>query len=231
MQFHTISIPTINQFQIPLLLLRFVHPKVLKPRWPRWSQAMLSQTKLSCMVFPLLTPKPGLPVWRYQVLWQSFQQNLELRWGWGKFTTRKVYWEKAISFKKLWNEYILPRSSKTSGTMSLVASWIWCWARQDSLGCMVFHRLYPKTQQGVSSKGSKVITTEFLKQTDFDTRDKRILNDLMYLKGNPHMFVCVRVDLMCHWYYIRYSNKFWHVDTCCFSQFFAKNVWILLDDR
>ena len=59
-----------------------------------------------------------------------------------------------------------------------------------------------------SSKGSKVIqTTEFLKQT-VNTRDKRILNDLMYLIGTPHMFVCVGVDLMCHRYYIRCSNKF-----------------------
>lgn len=107
-------------------------------------------------------------------------------------------------------------------------------------GLHEIHRLCPKTQQGVSgsslsisswfgvgltgprsSKGSKVIqTTEFLKQT-VNTRDKRILNDLMHLIGNPHMFVCVGVDLMCHRYYIRYSNKFWHVSPKMLGRMFG----------
>lgn len=113
--------------------------------------------------------------------------------------------KKTTSFKKSWHEYILPRRVRCH-----LSAWIWCWwARQDSLGCMKFTECAPKLSRGVSGKilqGRKVIqTTEFLKQT-VNASDTRILNDLMYLIGTPHMFVCVGVDLMCHRYYIRYSD-------------------------
>lgn len=128
--------------------------------------------------------------------------------------------KKTTSFKKSWHEYILPRRVRCH-----LSAWIWCWwARQDSLGCMKFTEYAPKLSRGVSGKilqGRKVIqTTEFLKQT-VNASDTRILNDLMYLIGTPHMFVCVGVDLMCHRYYIRYSNKFWHVSPKILGRMFG----------
>ena len=155
--------------------------------------------------------KPGLAVWIYQVLWQSFQQNLELRWGWGKFTTRKVYWRRKQ----------LPSKNRGTNTYFQDELDVICQREFDVGGPGRIHWVAWNSQNvpqssaegfpARSSKGRKVIqTTEFLKQT-VNASDTRILNDLMYLIGTPHMFVCVGVDLMCPRHYIRYSNKFWHV--------------------
>ena len=165
--------------------------------------------------------KPGLAVWRYQVLWQSFQQNLELRWGWGKFTTRKVYWRRKQ----------LPSKNRGTNTYFQDELDVICQREFDVGGPGRIHWVAWNSQNvpqnsaegfpARSSKGRKLIqTTEFLKQT-VNASDTRILNDLMYLIGTPHMFVCVGVDLMCHRYYIRYSNKFWHVSPKILGRMFG----------
>ena len=139
LQFHTNHKPISNATCVVAICPST--PKVLKPRWPRWSQAMVSQTKLSCMVFPLKNPNTRTTCVEISGAMAKFPAKLGAQVGVGQIYYKEgLLRKKTTSFKKSWNEYILPRLVRCH-----LSAWIWCWwAWQDSLGCMKFTDCAPK---------------------------------------------------------------------------------------
>lgn len=102
-----------------------------------------NQAELHC--FPAAHPKTRTTCVEISGAMAKFPAKLGAQVGVGQIYYKEGLLRKnTTSFKKSWNEYILPRLVGCH-----LSAWIWCWwAWQDSLGCMKFTDCAPNLSKG-----------------------------------------------------------------------------------